>query len=300
MKYVWAGAIAATLLAACGGGNPFVDDSTTPTTPGTGSSAVPAAVEGNLGTFTFNTTTGVLTIEGVALEADALNATYVRKPALDRGGYLAYTSQEDGLSRHSTAYVRDINGTRALVVMTGPQAGSVFGGASYSRAGAYDPVGSNVTPNGGLVTYLGNYVGLLNGSGSSEDLITPPPGTPPSLAPGQAAEITGFVLLNADFTDNKVNGRITNRNIPDFGGVTPEDIDLAPTDILADGTFTGTVEQNNNARGTYGGIFGGVESAQVAGGLFVEDHISQLSDEEERGIFVLVQCGQPGDDPLCP
>lgn len=298
MKHVWAGTMAVSLLAACGGGNPFTTGPTTPTTPTT--SDVPSAVQGDLGSFSYNASTGALTIEGVTLEADELNATYTRKPGLDRGSYLAYTTQESSLTRHATAYVKEINGTRAVVVLTGPQTGAVFGGASYQRDGAYDPVGSNVTPDGGLVTYIGDYVGLLNGTGDGGDLLTPPPGTPPSLLPGQAAEVTGVILINADFTDNSVNGRITSREIVDQPLLTPEDLDLAPSSIESDGTFTGAVEQASNNRGTYGGIFGGTESVTVAGALTAADHISQIDDEIEYGIFVLVQCGTPGDDPLCP
>lgn len=303
MKHVWAGAIAVSLLAACGGGNPFTTVTGTGTDTGTtdpAASGIPAGIQNDLGSFVFNSNTGELTITGLTLEANDLNATYRPRPALNQGDYLAYTAQVDGVSRHATAFVKNINGTSAVVVVTGPQFGQVFGGAAYARTTDFDRVGNNITPDGGLVSYAGRYVGLLNAAGDGGDLITPPAATPAALLPGQAAEITGVILVNADFTDNSVNGRVTNRVIPDTPGVTPEDLDLEATAIGADGTFTGNVIQGGQNRGDYGGIFGGVESAQVAGALQANDHISQLSDEEEFGIFVLVQCGQPGADPICP
>ena len=295
MKHVWVGAVAVSLIAACSDGNPFVDSTTDPGTGTTGT--VPTTIQSDLGEFTYDPVSQTLTITGLTLEAEPLTATYNRRPGLDRVGYEAYTTQESPLDRHSTAYVKDINGTRAVVVVTGGQFGSYFGGATYTRSGAYDP--PTTGPTTGLASYAGNYVGLLNGGGSSEDLLTPDPTVPASLLPSQAAEITGVILINADFGDNQVNGRITSRAIPDNGGITPEDIDLAPTAINDDGTFSGNVEQANQTRGNYGGIFGGTDAGAVAGGLFVSNHISQLTDEEEYGIFVLVQCGQPGADPLC-
>ena len=199
--------------------------------------------------------------------------------------------------KDGTLYVRDINGTRAVLVLTGPQFGTYFGGAAYTRTGTFDP--PTVTATTGLASYAGRYVGLLNGAGDNGDLLPPNPAVPADLRPAQAAEITGVILINADFGDNTLNGAITSRQIPDNLAIIPENIELAPTAIAADGTFTGNVVQSGNNRGTYGGIFGGANAGAVAGGLFVEDHISQLSDEEEFGIFVLVQCGQPGADPLC-
>ena len=300
MKHVWMGAVAVSVLAACSG-NPFLQNAGTDTgTTDPAADGIPSAIQSDLGSFSFNATTGELTISGLTLEADELSATYTRKPGLDQGPYQAYTTQDNELSRHSTAFVRSIDGTSAVVVVTGGQFGQYFGGAAYARTSTYDPVGSNTTPDGGLVSYAGTYVGLLNVAGDGGDLITPTTGADPNLLPSQAAEITGVILVNADFTDNSVNGRITNRVIPDLPAVVPEDLDLEATAIQADGTFTGNVTQAMTTRGTYGGIFGGVESAALAGALEASDHISTLSDEDEYGIFVLVQCGQPGDDPICP
>ena len=85
----------------------------------------------------------------------------------------------------------------------------------------------------------------------------------------------------------------------DAPGIVLEDLDLEPTGIETNGTFSGNIEQENQTRGTYAGIFGGTDAGVVAGALFASNHVSTTLDEEEYGIFVLVQCGQPGADPLC-
>lgn len=296
MKHLLAGAVAVSLLAGCSDGNPFVEGED----PGDGSalpSDIPENILSDLGNFSYDPVAQTLTITGLTLEADPISASYRRRPALDRAGYEAYTAQESSLDRHATAYVREINATRAVVVVTGGQFGSYFGGAAYTRDGGYSP--PTVTATTGLASYAGQYVGLFNGAGSSEDLIPVDPSVPAELRPSQAAEATGTVLLNADFGDNTVNGRITNRQLIDAPGIVLEDLDLAPATIEANGSFTGNVEQNNQTRGSFGGVFGGTDAGVVAGGLFAANHVSTLTDEEEFGIFVLVQCGQPGADPLC-
>lgn len=296
MKHLVAGAVMASLLAGCSDGNPFITDDSTDT-GSTIPSDVPDAIVSDLGSFTYDPVAQTLTITGLTLEADPINASYNRRPALDRAGYEAYTAQESSLDRHATAYVKEVNGTRAVVVLTGPQFGSFFGGAAYTRDGGFNPPA--VTATTGLASYAGQYVGLLNGSGSGEDLIPVDPSVPVGLRPGQAAEVTGTILVNADFGDNSVNGRVTDRVFVDAPATTMEDLDLDPTTIEANGSFTGTVAQNSQTRGTYGGVFGSTDAGVVAGALFAQNHISTVSDEQEYGIFVLVQCGQPGADPLC-
>lgn len=295
MKHLLTGAMVACLfLTGCGGENPFVDDDTT---GGDIPSDIPDAILNDLGSFTYDPVSQTLTITGLTLEADPITATYNRRPGLDRGGYEAYTSQESSLNRHATAYVRDVNGTRAVVVLTGPQFGTYFGGAAYSRTSSFDPPA--VTATTGLASYAGQYVGLFNASGDGGDLLPVDPSVPVELLPTQAAEVTGTILVNADFGDNSVEGRITDRVLVDAPGIVLEDLDLAATAITGDGGFSGNVQQNNQTRGSYAGIFGGAQAGEVAGALFAQNHVSTVTDEEEFGIFVLVQCGQPGADPLC-
>jgi len=141
----------------------------------------------------------------------------------------------------------------------------------------------------------------LNMAGDGGDLLPVAPGTPNDVRPVQAAEVTGSVLINADFADNQVNGVVYNRSIVDSPGIdlSNQNIELAPAEILEDGTFTGTANQNLISKGTYGGIFGGADASAVAGSLFVEDQVAGLDNILEYGLFVLAKCGTPNADPIC-
>jgi hypothetical protein len=279
-------------LSACGGTSPFEDVVADPTTP----PAIPGNLAGDLQGITYDPAAQTLTVRGVSLDETPFEATYRRRPALDRAGYEAYTAQDSSLDRHSTAYVREVDGTRAGIVVTGGQFTYYFGGGNYSRDGAFTPPAT--TPSGGLVSYAGNYVGLLNSAGDGGDLLPVAAGTPVDVLPVQAAEVTGSILINADFADNRVNGVVYDRIVVDSATVLAN-IELAPTDIDATGAFSGSASQSLINKGSYGGIFGGTDAAVVAGTLFVEDHIDGFDNEEEYGLFVLDQCGTANADPLC-
>jgi len=297
MKRFWLGVAAMAVMSACSGGNPFApDDGTTPTPDPT----IPTTIAGSVSGVSYDPVAQTLTITGVELDDTPFQAVYRRRAGMDVPGYEAYTVQDSSLDRHTTAFVRERDGTRAIIAVSGAQFNYYFGGSNYSRTGSFDPPTANAT--GGLVSYAGSYVGLLNGAGDGGDLLPVDPTTPADVRPNQAAEVTGSIFINADFADNAVNGVIYNRNVVDRA--TPvENLDLAPTSIAADGTFTGNVTQQTatslNDRGDYGGIFGGTDASAVAGTLFVSDHITAFNGEEEYGLFVLAQCGTPGADPVC-
>lgn len=292
MKRFWLGVAAATLVSACSGGNPWLEDGDGGTDP---VADIPTVLLGDLEGFTYDPVAKTLVVRGVSLNNNQFEAIYTRKPGLDVPGYEAYSTQADALTRHSTAYVQQRDGVSATIVVTGGQFGSYFGGSQYTRSGA-----TNV-PGSGLIQYAGKYVGLLNVAGDGGDLLPVAPGTPNDIRPAQAAEVTGDVLISADFANNEVEGTVYNRVIVDDAGtdISGQNIDLAPTEILGDGTFVGDAEQGNNDRGTYGGIFGGTDASAVAGTLFVENHINQIAGVEEFGLFVLGKCGEPGSDPVC-
>ncbi|MEX0282529.1 MAG: thymidylate synthase [Arenibacterium sp.] len=293
MKRFWIGVAAAFAVSACSGGNPFTEETDTEN-----GGLVPEIIAGDLEGITYDPVAQTLVVRGVSLDDTPFESVYRRRPSLDRGGYEAYTAQDSSLDQHSTAYVRDINGTRAAVVVTGGQFENYFGGATYGRSGGFDPV--DVTSTSGQVSYAGNYIGLTNLPGDGGDLLPVAPGTPTEIRPGQAGEVTGRVLVNADFADNVVQGGVFQRVYVDNPGTNLEDLAFEPSAIdPATGSFTGNVTINLQERGTYGGIFGGTNAEAVAGALFVEDHIDGIDDEEEYGIFVLTQCGTPGEDPLC-
>ena len=297
MKRYWLGVAALAVMSACSGTAPF--GTTTPTTPIVPTTPIPPAIAGDVTSFTYDPVAQTLTVSGVALDDTPFEAVYARRPGLDVAGYEAYTVQDSSLDRHTTAFTRERDGVSAMIAVSGPQFNTLFGGSSYGRDGAYDPPA--VTTTSGLVSYAGNYVGLLNGPGSGEDLLPVTPGTPPDVLPTQAAEVTGSIFINADFADNTVNGVVYNRVVADTA--TPvENLDLAAAPIDANGNFTGPVTQFGttvNTVGSYGGIFGGTDASAVAGTLFVSDHIAAFTGEEEFGLFVLAQCGTPNADPVC-
>ncbi|MBD3662746.1 thymidylate synthase [Sulfitobacter sp. TSTF-M16] len=283
-------------LVACGGGDaPFGQ------APGdeTDTAGIPEELASDLESFTYNPDNQTLTIRGINLEDGRFEDVYRRRPALDRGDYEAYTAQDGSLDRHSTAYVRDIRGTRAAIAVTGGQFTYIFAGGSYANQSYTAPVLPGSQIEGGLVSYAGNYIGMLNVEGSGEDLIPVTPGTPEGIRPTQAAEITGTILVNASFSDGTVNGTITDRVIVDIPSIDVADLDLAPTGIEADGTFFGQATVGNQVRGEYGGIFGGPDATEIAGVVHAQEHIATLQNEEEYGLFVLAQCGTEGADPLC-
>ncbi|PCH75446.1 MAG: thymidylate synthase [Rhodobacteraceae bacterium] len=284
MRRYWLAVAAATLLSACGGGNPWLDTGsggggTTPT--------IPAALIGDLESFTYDPVAQTLVVRGISQDASPAAAVYTRKAALDVPGYEAYTAQSSATTPHATAYVQERDGVIAGIIVTGGQSGNYFGGSSYYRAGAYTPPTGTATTQ--IVTYTGTYVGLLNLAGDGGDLLPVAPGTPNSERPFQAAEVTGNATIIADFADNVVSGVINNRVVVDQPTIdlSAQNIELAPTAILTDGTFEGSAEQSNVAKGTYGGIFGGVDSSAVGGTLFVDNHIDGITNIEEYGVFVL-------------
>lgn len=302
MKHIGLSLALITGLSACSGGNPFLETDT----DGDGTTgAIPAELANDLESFTYDPNNETLTIRGVSLDDGPFEDTYRRRPGMDRGGYQAFTAQDGSLDRHSTAYVRDLRGTRAAIAVTGGQFRYFFAGGAYGRESYSAPVPEGTGGDGGLVSYAGNYVGVLNVAGSGEDLIPIAPGTDPSFIPSQAAEVTGRILINASFADGTVNGIITNRRVPDIGTTADPapldiaDVELAPTEIAEDGTFFGDATVNLTNRGEYGGIFGGAGATEVAGVTHFEEHIDQFSNEIEYGVFVLGQCGQPNDDPVC-
>lgn len=313
MTRLWMGLVLGISLAGCGGEPPF--GGTTTQTDGSGggtaTGVVPAALAGNLDSFTYNPASQTISIRGVAGDTNAVSGTYRRRPGLDRGGYEAYTAQDAANGRHSTVYVRDIGGTRAAVAATGVQYENLYAGGAYSNT-SYSPrvAAGSTDPDSGLVYYTGRYIGLLNGPGSNEDVTPPNPGEDPSVLTAQAAEVTGDVQITADFATLNVDGIIYNRVVRDYntGGAfdpnsaTPlqaADVALEGTTIAADGTFLGVAEQDNQSRGEYGGIFGGTGATSVAGVVHLENHIAQVDNEEEFGIFVLGECTPPLSGPDC-
>ena len=304
MLRILAAMAALALLTACGDGQPFdfgvVDPVDPPLTPEEveEQAAIAASIAGDVDGGTYSIAAQTLTVR-ITLDTTPIDAVYTRNAALDVPGYIAFSVQEDPLDRifiGMAARSAD-NSVEGVLAMDGGQFNRFFGGTTFRQIGDYTEAPSTA-PNG-LVSYAGNYVGMLNLPATANNIGLPiPPGTDPSLDPRQAMRVTGQVFINADFADNVVNGGVYNRVSPD-GNVVLEDLSLIVSEIDSSGRFLGTVELFNAVDekiGDYGGTFGGLGASGVAGGIHLDtDFIEGVENEQEYGIFVLTQCGLAGD-----
>ena len=293
--------LAVFLLSACSG--PALVEDTSTTTPGTGTSVdVPAAIKGDLTSFSYTGTS--LTFTGLGLDQSSQSATYTRNAALDVDGFLAYSQQEDPLDRLFIGLAaRSSDGAATAVVgADGGQFNRWIHGASYARNGAYDAPALGNQDGQGLVSYAGSYAGLWNGGISSSSpssvLLPVDADSDPSVRPNQAARVTGSVFLNADFRQNAVNGVIYRRSIDDTGVALP-DVVLVKTGIDSNGAFSGGAEWDDRTPiGSYAGVFAGTNSKWATGGIYLTDVIDTVEDELEVGVFLLEQCSSSAD-PAC-
>lgn len=299
-----------------GGSNPVTGGSTASTgTTGTGTTTttntIPSQLASNLSRISYDPAAGTLTVEMSAQDNSNVLASYNRTPALDVPGYQAFTVQDDPLDRMFVALVAQSpdGSVQAAIVTDGGQFNE------YQWGGYYESNGGNI-PDTGLVSYAGEFAGITNlNTTNGPQLLPAPAGTDPALLPGQPILTTGSIFLNVDFADNSINGLVYNHNFVDNGtlpaalaGQLP-DANLTLTDIDADGEFLGTVEfigDVGTSVGSYGGTFGGVDAASVAG-IVALDTIFLPTDPRDGqfdamvGVFVLPQCGTTGStDPACP
>ncbi len=288
MKRFVFGVAVATAVSACSGGNPFLDDGdgggTDPVAP---TSPIPEAVSSDLdaATYTPDPTDPRLVITGVTFNGTQLPVEYAREASLDSPGgqYQAFEHQPDPLNTHTTAYARAVDGASGVVAVSGGLDGYYNGGATYSASGFSVPSANEANAD---VRYDGEYVGLMNLPDNGDALLPVPPGTDPAVRPRQAGRVFGDARINADFSNMRVKGQIYNRTYA-ATGADLEGLQIAPADIQADGSFAGNVTQQEQARGEYGGAFGGPNANAVAGALYTSGHVSGESEAEEFGLFVL-------------
>lgn len=252
-----------------------------------GTAEIPAELRGNLVSASFNPTAGTLTAVVDPLDASPVTVTFVRAPTLDRGGYQAFTYQETTSNRLFLALFRN-SGDNAVSggVTASGQFTEMIWGTDFKANTAFSAPAS-----GGLANYAGSYVGTLN-----TGVPVPGPGAP--FDPIRPQRVQGDVLLNADFTNNSVEGGIRNRQVVETStGLA--DVFLTITDISSDGTFAGKVEFNDKTEaGTYGGTFGGTGGTAVAGAVDLKP-VKSDSDLLEKGSFVLDRCVTGAPSP-CP
>lgn len=299
-----------TGLAACGDGQPFTFGQTVD--PGTDDSGSTNSIDETIARnvdLVGTPSGGSLSVQITGLDGPAIPVSFSRNTALDVPGYEAYSYQDDPLDRFFVAMVETSADGAMLgsAVISGGQFNEYYGGVYYERVQVY-------TAGSGQVSYAGTYVGLTNINDAGDQLLPVDPGTDPSIVSGQPYIITGDIFLNANFDEATpvINGEIYNRAVLDTdvtaaNGNQPtpdgEILDLALTQgvIDADGNFSGAVEMPDRTTvGTYAGQFGGTGGSSVAGGLFLDgDWWDAVENENEIGLFVLTQCGEPGDDPIC-
>lgn len=301
MKRFWLGVTAAAVVSACGDGSVFTTTGSSTGTPTTTTPTVPTAIAGDVTSVSYDKTNQSLTVTGSRLDNTPFEAVYARNTALDVPGYEAYTTQASSLDRHFTAFAQERDGVYATVVGGGPQFNSVIMGTNFGRSGTY--TAPDATGNGtGLVSYAGNYAGVLNSAGDGGDLLAVTAGTDAAVRPTQIAEVTGVVFLNADFADNSVNGVVYNRVwVDNNGGTSLSNLSLFPGTITDTGSFSGEVRVGSNQNvGSYAGLFGGTNASAMAGALTATNHITGVTGQAlEYGIFVLAQCGTANADPIC-
>ncbi|MDO9524345.1 MAG: thymidylate synthase [Gemmobacter sp.] len=311
-----------TSMAACGG-NPFVapddGDGTEPPPVDTTTVVVPAVLKNSVNAINYNAADDAFEISLAGLDTTPVTAVWLRNTALESGltGFRAYSVQEDPLDRMFVGLAResDDGTTRAAMGGDGGQFNRYFSGAVYDRDGGFTPPTGTGAPGSGQVSYAGDYAGLLNtGVAPGPDQLPIPPGTDPDLEPRQPFRVSGEVFINANFSENLVNGAVYNRVIVD-NGFNLDNVILIPSDIAPNGTFQGEARRSRRVDlaepvvGDYGGVFGGTNAGNLAGILSLTkvyegtnglptdgDAIDGL---EERGIFVLRQCGLSGASAIC-
>ncbi|WP_353475319.1 hypothetical protein PVT71_17355 [Salipiger sp. H15] len=324
MERLWVLAAVAALLTGCGAIND--DDDCVRDNPlqeceddGDTGTSTPDD-DATVASFSFAEDMSTVTVRLVGLDTSPVDAVYTRNDRLTEvmglDDYVAYSVQEDALDRFFLALggMSPDGSVSAVAVGDGGQFNNVFQDADYARDGAFDPPDYETDPASGQVTYVGNYAAVTN-LGSRAGLDLKPVGDLPDdysqlALPGQPAQITGVIFLNANFADALVNGEILNRTLIDIRDADPtfptgrtslDKVVLTESTIDELGEFTGGAEfEDESSVGTFAGIFGGEDATYAAGTTDLAWHLSAPFGEdgeydiEEVGMFVLTQCGKAG------
>ena len=296
-------AFAACLTLASCGGNPFVAPANPGpgTGPGTGTgtgSTIPDALKGNLQSATYNKAANTLSVAiiplGGSTTTPATEIVFDRFAVADTNGFQAFRYQETTSTRFLIALFDTSRSGAATAGVSGSgQFTTALWGTTYSANEAFTK-----PANGGLATYAGRYAGVLN-AGPDANPAGTGPGDP--FEPAELLRTDGEVMINADFTNNSVEGGIRNRRI--INGMTSsplDDVFLRITAVNPDGSFGGTVVfEDRSTAGTYGGVFAGAGANAVAGAIEIAPDPSN-SDLLERGVFVADVCPLTPAPQICP
>lgn len=293
-------------IAACSGNGPAVissPDGTGGTTDGgTETTTIPTVLKGDLQAIAYDGTT--LQVQIAGLDSTPTLVEFDRVASLDVAGYKAYKMQEDALDRMFVALAKtsDDGAVTAATVSDGGQFNRHFGGGIYSRNGSFDRPEIGDGPAEGQVSYAGDYAAVLNGRvqyGDPTSELLDPGDADPAIQPRQSSRVGGSIFLNANFSDNLVNGAIYDRVMIDEN-FNLDDVILVSTTIGTDGTFAGKAENPDLQEiGDYGGIFGGTDANSVAGVVYLTEVEDSFDGELEHGTFVLTKCGPDNTSSPC-
>ncbi|MBT8414921.1 MAG: hypothetical protein KJO30_11375 [Boseongicola sp.] len=296
MKLHYAFLGAAMLLAACGGasdtdiggggGGGGGGENPVPETPGIDPGELPVdgtetcgafVCSGDVSNITFDGTT--LTLTGLPFDDDPEGAVFtllttVTGTSSEGISYDIYENQDTtpipGFNRYLAVHKTTDGGEITVGVA------AIEGYAEFGYSGAWYDVDNITTtiPTLGLVEYTGDYAGTLTFAG-----------------PGLLYLTDGEVEMQVDFTDSRLKGFITDRDVYSVTGAgTLTDVGDLNTLVLndaviTDGSFEGTVTSYDDTEtpvegGTYQGFFGGGDAA-VIGGLVQATGDYDLSQAEE-------------------
>ena len=232
--------------------------------------------DGEVLAVTYDAGTDTLSITGTPFDETPLAATYVRAPA-DVNGIPTYMNDENPFNTY-TAYYTESAGGEIAVGATG-----IDGYQDYGYGGTFvllsDPAS---LPSTGLAEFTGAVAGLVAYLGS-----------------GSLDTSTGDILMQVDFTDNRIKGFVTSRTFSGGLGTTPTSLVLNDTTIVG-GSFEGTVNSYTGPdeieTGTYSGYFAG-GSGDYIGGTYEAINPDYATDVTSRdtGVFIATSCGG-----ICP
>ena len=213
----------------------------------------------------------VLSITGTPFDETALAGTYVRAVA-DVNGIPTYVNDDPLRFNDYIAYLNTSSGGEVSVGTIG-----ISGYQDFGYGGTYllltDPAS---VPSQGLVEFQGNVAGVLVYTGA-----------------GALDTSQGSVLMQVDFTDNRIKGFVTGRTSTSALGTLPDTLILNDTTIT-NGAFSGTVASydgpDQQETGTYSGVFAG--DADVIGGFYQATWGEFDTDITSRdtGVFIAEEC----------
>ena len=286
-KFLLAAGVALTLGACSGGSNDgctytpllgtvgscddLVDNGTTTGTDnGTGATAKLLTGDYTATRIEYDAAADQLIIESLPFDDDVYEGRYDRVPTFDVTGYQAYRATK-GLDHYIAYYGTSSTGNvSSAVVAQDGYADHGHAGAGYARNGSV-----TLPSTTQRAFYTGSYVGLrtIDDNGDFLDIIT------------------GDALMEADFSDGKLRGFITNRafrnqqstaSVGTSMTLIEGSIDRSEA-IVSDGTVGGNVD-GTDVEGTWQALFGGTTGSEVAG-VVVITH----DDYRETGSFVAEQ-----------